>query len=415
MLPTDKNKYFLERAKAQYGEDVEKKYDYSKVDYQRAKSKLIIRCIEHDVTFTQRADTHMNGGIACKICKHNTPLRAKVKNTEDVIKLGNEIHKGLDTYENLVYKGSGTKIIVTCKVHGDYEISSKSYLQGTRCSKCGVENKYLTIPNAKAIIAKVHGDRYEYNWDTYKNSSSKMDIKCKIHGWFTQRVNTHISGSGCIKCGVISRSFTQDEVLVKIKKHFRDRYTYDKFVYVNDTTEAIVTCKLHGDFYKQPHELMRGNGCTKCKESKPERDMANILDDNNIEYVQEYRLGNNRYHYDVYLPKLKVLIELDGPQHHKSLTYFGGDEGLLRNIRVDTIKNNLAAKHNIPLIRIPYYKFKVLEDTFFLELSKIYQYRVGDKFYPLFINLAMDLKLPANTTKADVSEHLTYKKTQSSK
>jgi len=414
MILTDKNKYFLERARAQYGRDVNKIYDYSGVNYERAKSQLTIRCIKHDNTFTQRADVHLKGGIGCKLCKKDTPLRAKVKNTKDVIRIGTRLHGDLDTYEKTNYINSKIKIIVTCKIHGDYEISPKSYLQGARCSKCGVENKYITKEEAKAICASVHGDTYEYNWDTYKNSSSKMDIKCKIHGWFRQRMNTHMSGHGCVKCGVASRTFTQSNVLHKIKHHFRNRYTYEKFVYVNDDTFATLTCNKHGDFIKEPHELMRGNGCPKCRESKPERDMCNILMDNNIEYVQEYGFPGIRYKYDICLPKLNVLIEIDGMSHYKSIDHYGGDKALQSSIKRDEEKNELAKKHNMFLIRIPYFKFNVMKDTFFLELSKIYKYRVGDKFYKLFIDMLMDLKLPATTSKGDMDKYLTHKKTQSS-
>lgn len=49
-------------------------------------------------------------------------------------------------------------------------------------------------------IAK-HGDKYDYSQSVYKNRHSKISIICPIHGVFEQRVNNHIAGKGCKKCG----------------------------------------------------------------------------------------------------------------------------------------------------------------------------------------------------------------------
>jgi len=384
MIPTEKNKRFLALAKEQYGEEVEKIFDYSKAEFIRMKSPITVRCVKHGTSFKQRADTHLSGGIGCKSCRREAPKRKPVQSTADVIKLGTEIHKGLDSYEKTVYVNSATKITVTCKQHGDYDISIGS----------------------KIKIAEVHGERYEYDWDSYTNSSNKMRIKCPVHGWFKQRVNTHISGRGCYTCGVISRSHTPEYVLGRIIAHFRDRYNYDKFVYVRDGDPVILTCKKHGDFSKVPNELVRGYGCTLCKESKSERTMCNILDDNGIKYVQEYRLGGGRYHYDVYLHGLNVLIELDGKHHYEAIGFYGGAAGLASMQARDKKKDALAKEHDIPLIRIPYTEFGSLEKAFFRRLGKIYKYRIGNKFYK------SSTDLPKKIKQCDVDRYLTDKGTQ---
>jgi len=406
MVLTEKNKRFLERAKEQYGEDVEKIFDYSEVEFIKMKLPVVVRCIKHNSVFKQRADVHLSGGVGCKQCRKETPTRKKIQNTADVIAIGTELHKGLDTYEHTNYVNSTTKITVTCKKHGDYTISTGSYLTGGRCSICGLESKQLSLSDLKAKIVQVHGDRYDYDWGSYKNSSNKMRIKCRKHGWFEQRVNTHISGRGCRACGVDSRRYSSSQVLAAIKNHFRDRYTYDKFVYVRDGDPVIITCKIHGDFRKVPNELVRGYGCTKCKESKPERDMCNILMDNNIEYIQEYKLKGKRYRYDIYLPKLNVLIELDGMHHHKPLIHYGGEKFLIYTKTLDRKKDMLAKCNNIPLIRIPYTEFNNIQRVFFRELSKIYMYRVGDLFYREFKDLPIGTVLPKATTVSDAAKYL---------
>ena len=402
MVLTEKNKFFLAKAKKQYGDDVETIFDYSKVDYQRAKMPITIRCIKHNLEFAQIAASHLGGAIGCKMCRREKPPRAKIRTKADVIALGTKMHKGLDTYEHTNFVNSRTKIMVTCKKHGNYEISTGTYLQGNRCTACGVESKQLPLSDLKIKVREVHGDKYTYDWDSYINSSNKMRIKCPVHGWFEQRVNTHISGRGCRICGVDSRRYSSDKVLGKIKSHFRDRYTYDKFVYVRDGDPVIITCKKHGDFSKVPNELVRGNGCPACTESKAERTMSNILTDNGIAHVQEHKLPGAIYRYDFYLPKLNVLIELDGKHHHASIAFYGGDKGLANMQRRDMLKNLLAVKHDIPLVRIKYTEFGCLHKAFFRELSKIYKYRVKGKFYKCSEDLPKSIKT------SDADKYLTY-------
>ena len=50
------------------------------------------------------------------------------------------------------------------------------------------------------------------------------------------------------------------------------------------------------------------------------------------------------------------LIEFDGEQHQKAYSYFGGEEKFKKIQTNDSLKNQYALSHNIPLVRIPYSK-----------------------------------------------------------
>ena len=52
----------------------------------------------------------------------------------------------------------------------------------------------------------------------------------------------------------------------------------------------------------------------------------------------------------------KRLIEFDGPQHNEAIDHFGGEERLKKQKYHDSLKNQYALSHNIPLVRIPYDK-----------------------------------------------------------
>lgn len=58
--------------------------------------------------------------------------------------------------------------------------------------------------------------------------------------------------------------------------------------------------------------------------------------------------------FDFYISELNLLIEFDGRQHFIPVEFWGGEDGLIKRQKYDTIKNNYAKKHNIKLIRFNY-------------------------------------------------------------
>ena len=67
------------------------------------------------------------------------------------------------------------------------------------------ENK--TIYNTEWFIErakKIHGDKYDYSKVDYVNNHTKVCIICPIHGEFWQNPANHLRGQGCRKCAVDS-------------------------------------------------------------------------------------------------------------------------------------------------------------------------------------------------------------------
>ena len=50
----------------------------------------------------------------------------------------------------------------------------------------------------------VHGDKYDYSNVEYKNNYTKVCIICPIHGEFYQNPSEHLRGQGCRHCGNVS-------------------------------------------------------------------------------------------------------------------------------------------------------------------------------------------------------------------
>lgn len=107
-----------------------------------------------------------------------------------------------------------------------------------------------------------------------------------------------------------------------------------------------------------------------CLLSKNESLIAQMLDNLNIQYFQQYRFKDlsstgrscdqlifDFAIFDQTRHQLLYLIEYDGIQHF-NINHQWGDSSLLTTHKNDLLKNEYCFKNNIPLIRIPYdYKY----------------------------------------------------------
>lgn len=64
------------------------------------------------------------------------------------------------------------------------------------------------------------------------------------------------------------KKLTKDEVIDKFNKTHKNKYNYDKFIYINQRTKGCITCLIHGDFYMTPKNHWLGQGCPKCAKEK---------------------------------------------------------------------------------------------------------------------------------------------------
>jgi len=149
--------------------------------------------------------------------------------------------------------------------------------------------------NTEQFIQKakeIHGDKYDYSKSEYKNCKTKIIIICKIHGVFSQLMDTHINRKGCCKkCADIlrgnNRRFTREEIIQKSIEIHNDTYNYSNIDYINGEIKNIV-CKIHGVFSQlRDIHINRKGGCKKC---------ADIL-----------RGENRKFNNNDFIEKLKLL------------------------------------------------------------------------------------------------------------
>lgn len=74
----------------------------------------------------------------------------------------------------------------------------------------------------------IHKDKYIYDKTLYINSRQKVIITCPIHGDFEQLANAHLQGQGCPKCCKPNKILDKHEVLKQFKEIHGDKYDYSQ-------------------------------------------------------------------------------------------------------------------------------------------------------------------------------------------
>lgn len=336
---------FIDRSMKKHG-DV---YDYSNVNYVHIHKNVKIKCPKHG-EFEQSPNNHFRYG--CKECGYD-----KIKNSEkEFIKKCNMVHNNKYDYSKVLYEGSKKEIIVICENHGEFKVTPEKHLKGSICKECSIEKKRVLFIERSN---KVHKNKYTYYY--YKNSYTKVKIKCPKHGDFNKLPHRHLKGSGCPKCSKESERLTIKEFIQKSNKIHDNYYNYSKVLYLNSHKKVKIKCPKHGIFEQKPNNHLSGQGCSLCSISKGERRIIKYLKDNQIEYEYQKIFKDCYYKkclmFDFYLPKQNICIEYDGEQHYVPIRKFGGEK-TFKIIKIrDGIKNKYCLENNITMLRIPYTEF----------------------------------------------------------
>ena len=177
--------------------------------------------------------------------------------------LGNWLYE----YNKVVYDNVKKKVIITCKIHGDFLQTPDNHLQGQGCKDCSkisTANKQSKTTDDFVKEAKdTHDDLYSYEKSKYVNSKVKVKITCSVHGDFLQLPNSHVSGAGCPTCSGNIRSNTED-FIVKATNIHNGLYGYDRVNYINNSTKVNIKCPIHGYFEQSPATHILGQGCNTC-------------------------------------------------------------------------------------------------------------------------------------------------------
>ena len=296
IMPRKLTKYttevFIEKARKIHGN----KYDYSKVDYVNAHTKIIIICYIHG-EFLQTPNSHLNGNGCQKCAVKLATIRMTLTIEEFIIK-ARKVHKNKYDYSKVNYVNFMTNVIIICPIHGEFLQTPNCHISGHGCHICGGSKKLtrkIFIEKAK----KIHANQYDYSKVIYINALTNVIIGCPVDGYFSQNPHNHLMGRGCPICKTSKGE-------IKVAKTLKDK----KIKYIKQKT------------FKD------------CINPKT----------------------NHRLLYDFYLPKYNILIEYNGMQHYHN-AYFhnkGGNKTFKSQQYRDSLKKSYALSHGYKFLVIKY-------------------------------------------------------------
>jgi hypothetical protein len=110
------------------------KWDYSEVKYISNREKVSIKCKKHGL-FRQRPYDHLIGK-KCLICGKLATKTKTSSTTNEFLKKARKRHGKTYDYPKAKYKNNRSKLIITCKIHGDFKQRATDHLNGRGCQKC---------------------------------------------------------------------------------------------------------------------------------------------------------------------------------------------------------------------------------------------------------------------------------------
>jgi hypothetical protein len=297
------------------------RYDYSSSIYVSAKGKVFVKCKIHG-KFCVSPDNHIGKASGCPKCRHSE---------------------------------GGKKIAL--------KLRGRSH---NNFSKTIPSRKENFLNEAR----RIHGNRYDYSKVIYKSNKTRIIIVCKVHGDFKSQPLNHLhSKIGCPVCVRENRRTSKDGFITQANEIHNKKYDYTEVNYISGAKGVSIICPIHGRFLQKPVKHLGGHGCQKCNSSHGERLIRKWLIYKNIDFNEQMVFENctnpktkRKLKFDFYIKSNNSCIEFDGEQHFRPSRdgKITAEKVIEIQIR-DKIKNDFCQMANISLLRIPYTKLNKID------------------------------------------------------
>lgn len=235
-----------------------------------------------------------------------------------------------------------------------------------KCKKIGGKTIKLTFEEVKKEIEK---EGYSLLSNEYKNAHTLLKVECpEGHIYEVQWANWQ-QGYRCPYCGG-----TKKKEYEEVKSFIEEQgYILLSDTYINSDTYLEVSCGKHEPYLVRFSNFQRGKRCPHCIQSRGEKRVKEVLDNNNIKYIRQYKYEDCRdikeLPFDFYLPQYDICIEYDGRQHYDKTSFNMSEKDFETIVLHDNIKTNYCKDNNINLIRIPYWEFDNIESILITQIG----------------------------------------------
>lgn len=266
------------------------------------------------------------------------------------------------------YEGSEIKLtMLHNSCHTAYETTPSNFKRGRRCPTC-YGNKYRDTDVFKSEVHNLVEHEYVVLGDYVSNKTCIKLRHATCGTVYNVAPIDFLRGRRCPKCR--DRRKHHSEFLREVYSLVGEEYRVVG-EYKNAATKVKIRHANCGGLYEtSPHAFLRGRRCPRCRESRGEIAIRDVLSGEGIMYDAQKMLTDCRdkhmlpFDFAIYNNRgvnILGLIEYDGEQHFRPIEFFGGEKSFKATQRRDAIKTKYCADNGIPLLRIPYTEFDNIE------------------------------------------------------
>lgn len=250
-----------------------------------------------------------------------------------------------------------------------YDVKPKGFKDGNRCPDCRNKlrgRRFKTTEEFTKELASIVGDEYTLVGD-YHGATVKLKLLHKECGELWEVTpNAFLSMKvrcyGCARRKIGETNRRTHEEFTRILNETRgDEYQLIG-EYNKSNEKVLVEHTVCGYSWKvRPYHLLEGQGCPRCQESNGEKMTREVLSKLGYspEMQKEFPELKNKMplSYDFFIPESQILIEYQGIQHYKPISFGGSGcpkKKLERQQYNDELKREYAKLKGYVLIEIPY-------------------------------------------------------------
>lgn len=242
--------------------------------------------------------------------------------TEEFIEKAKKVHGDKYCYDFVIYEKFNKPIKIECKKHGIFEQEPGVHLKGSNCPKCRREKSRKTIEEFLQEANKIHNNKYKYDISNYITTTTPIIIICEKHGTFYQTPAAHLSGAGCKKCYLESKSLTQEEFIKRsLSLYCNNEFDHSFVKYIKYDTNIILKCNTCNKFFERtPNTHLLKCNCPFCSNKKSDREQfinkAIKIHGDTYGYSQVKYKGHNK--------KIIIICKIHGPFEQTPSVHLSG-------------------------------------------------------------------------------------------
>ena len=281
-------------------------FDFSNSEFKTNRDKILVKCQRCNNEF-YRVPKEMKKGALCPYCDMQVKRLISKYDTETFIKCSEKVH-GKDTYDysRVNYINQKTKITIGCKKHGWFEINPSDFLQGHGCKYCSKHwhiNDYINEAN------KIHNNKYDYS-KTILNGHNEIIVSCPIHGDFNINPYGHLSGDGCHFCSKRLYKEDKLSLLSEVDLESMDAHQLLELIKMGNLPKEFKTLIFSKPKSKKRKDDVKTLKEKCSDETKSEEETNKEIEEQIQEEEKKFEENNNNEQEDFALPELTEIQDV---------------------------------------------------------------------------------------------------------